>query len=104
MTTEKPETVAVGSDGLLALRLPKTQQELYAAMKAGAICHHMSYRGSFNPTAYYFRSDTMKRCTAAAEALLKRGLIEKYDQDWRGHKLRALANGSHEPRGEQAPR
>lgn len=83
---------SVGSGDLLADGLSKTQRELYVAMKAGAICHHMPYRGRFNPNAYYFRSDTMKRCTAAAEALLRRGLVERYDEDWRGHKLRVSAN------------
>jgi hypothetical protein len=57
------------------MKLTKNQQELLDAMKAGAICHYMRYAGRFNPTAYYFRSDTMMRCTKTAEALLARGLV-----------------------------
>lgn len=71
------------------MKLTERQQELLDAMKRGAVVHYMPYAGRFNRSAYYFRNDTMKRCTAAAEALLKKGLAERYDQDWRGHKLRA---------------
>ena len=49
----------------------------------------MPYAGIFNPAAYYFRSENFKRCTAAAEALLAKGLAEKYDIAWRGHRVRA---------------
>lgn len=69
-------------------------------MSAGVTLHYMPYSGRFNPNAYYFRDDTMKRCTAAAEALLKRGLVEKYDQDWRGHRLRVKANIRSQPHAE----
>lgn len=58
-------------------------------MLKGAICYYQPYMGRFNPSAYYFRNDTMKRCTAAAEALVKRGLVERFNEDWRGHRLRA---------------
>lgn len=67
--------------------LTKPQQELYDAMLRGAKCIYMPFAGSFNPSAYYFRDDTMKRCTAAAKVLLKRGLVEKNVGDWRGHTL-----------------
>jgi K+/H+ antiporter YhaU regulatory subunit KhtT len=59
------------------------QHELYEAMKKGVIIHHIKGRDS-----YYFRTDTMKRCTAQARALRKSGLVEAYSEDWRGCKLR----------------
>ena len=56
------------------------QQELLDAMREkGVKCHYMPYAGSFNPTAYYFRTDTMRRCTATAQSLLDRGLVKKAD-------------------------
>jgi hypothetical protein len=36
----------------------------------------MPYAGRFNPTAYFFRSDNLKRCTAAANALVAKGLAK----------------------------
>lgn len=69
------------------MKLSKTQLELLEAMKNGVKCHYMPYAGRFNPTAYYFRNDTMKRCTAAARALLEKGLAVKTNSDWRGHVL-----------------
>lgn len=57
--------------------LSKTQQDLLDAMKAGVTIHYMPYAGSWNPRPYYFRNDTMKRCTAAAEALRAKGLAER---------------------------
>jgi hypothetical protein len=71
-------------------KLPKTQQELYDAMLKGVKCRYMPYLGSFNPNPYYFRSDTMKHCTAAAKALLAKGLLKEIDRDWRGHTLVAI--------------
>jgi mevalonate pyrophosphate decarboxylase len=65
-------------------------KELYAAMQHGVTCFYMPCAGRFNETAYYFRSDTHKRCTKQAKALIKAGLVEKYDEDWRGHSLRVL--------------
>jgi hypothetical protein len=58
------------------MKLSKTQQELYDAMKAGVIVHYMPYMGRFNPTEYYFRSDNSKRVTSAANALKEKGLAE----------------------------
>lgn len=69
-------------------KLPRTQQELLDAMRGGVTLNYLPYAGSFNPVAYYFRSDNMKRCTAAAEALLRKGLVEKFNESWRGHRLR----------------
>lgn len=72
------------------MKLSKTQQNLYDAMKHGVICHYMEYMGRFRPRPYYFRTDTHKHCTAAANALVKKGLVEKYNQyRYSGkHKLR----------------
>ncbi len=71
------------------MKLSKTQQELLDALRSGVILHYIPYAGRFNPNAYYFRSDNMKRCTAAAEALIAKGFAEVYAKDWRGHKVRA---------------
>jgi hypothetical protein len=67
--------------------LSKTQAELLEAMKNGVACWFMPYMGSFRPTAYYYRDDTGRRCTAPARALLEKGLVEIHAKDWRGHKL-----------------
>jgi hypothetical protein len=69
--------------------LPKTQADLLNALQNGVVLHYMPYMGTFNPSAYYFRDDNHQRCTAAAEALLRKGLAEKYDETWRGHRVRA---------------
>lgn len=71
--------------------LPKTQADLLAAMRSGVTLHYMPYMGTFNATAYYFREDNHKRVTAAATALLEKGLAEKYDVTCRGHRVRAKA-------------
>ena len=73
------------------IKLSKGQQELYSAMLSGVTCSYMPYMGWFNPSSYYYRSDTHKRCTATATALLKKGLVEIFDRDPRlGHSLRAI--------------
>ncbi len=72
------------------MKLSKTQQELHEAMLRGVTCHYMPYSGRFNPSAYYFRSDTMKKCSKAAAALLKLGLVERFNVDLRGCELRAI--------------
>lgn len=87
MANQKTKGTASDVDPASVDRLSRTQQDLFEAMKSGVYCKYMPYQGRFNPTAYYYRSDTMKRCTAAAEALLKKGLVEVKDKDWRGHKL-----------------
>jgi hypothetical protein len=66
--------------------LSKTQAELLAALRAGVGVHYMPYAGRFNPRAYYFRADTYKRCTAAADALIRRGLA-KLEGGWNNKKL-----------------
>lgn len=60
-----------------------------AALLRGARVRFMPYMGRFNQRAYYWRNDSHKKCTAATEALLARGLAEKYDETWRDHKVRA---------------
>lgn len=58
------------------MKLSKTQSELLEAMKGGVVCHYMPYRGWFRPQDYYFRSDTGRRCTAAARSLCDKGLVK----------------------------
>lgn len=70
------------------MKLTAKQQELYDALKQGVVVHYMPYMGRFNPSAYYYRHDTHQKVTVAADALVKKGLAERYDEDWRGHKLR----------------
>ncbi|MBI5255390.1 MAG: hypothetical protein HY855_02745 [Burkholderiales bacterium] len=71
--------------------LPKTQAALLEALRKGVTLHYMPYMGTFNPAAYYFRDDNHQRVTAAATALLSKGLAETYDVTWRGHRVRAKA-------------
>ncbi len=61
-------------------KLTKPQQELLDAMKAGVEIHYMPYRGSFNPTAYYYRSDTRRTVTAAAKALIDLNLAKNAER------------------------
>jgi hypothetical protein len=68
-------------------QLTPSQQELLDAMKAGVVLHYMPYVGRVNPNEYYFRSDTMRKCTSPAKALLKAGLVQVTNKDWRGHTL-----------------
>ena len=85
----QPAPTGVVSGALLGVvKLTKPQRELYDAMLGGMICHYMPYRGWVNPNAYYYRDDNCKKCTKAAQSLEKRGLVERFDEDWRGHKIR----------------
>ena len=68
--------------------LPKTQADLLEALRNGVEVLYMPYRGWFNPTPYYFRKDNGKRVTAAANALIRKGLVEKCNVTWHGHSLR----------------
>jgi hypothetical protein len=68
-----------------APKLSKTQQELLDAMKAGA-------KVSFDigvGYSHYSRSDTNKKCTAAAKALLENGLVKRVN-DGRLHGMHSL--------------
>ncbi|CAN7773866.1 hypothetical protein LJR290_007678 [Variovorax sp. LjRoot290] len=55
------------------MKLSKTQQELFDAMKAGVVVHMAWTRAT---GGYYFRADNMKNCTAAALALSKKGFAK----------------------------
>lgn len=55
-------------------------------MRNGVRVHYMTGLNS-----YSFRSDTMKNCTATVEALLKRGLVEACNKDWKGCVYRPVA-------------
>lgn len=65
------------------MKLSKSQEELLDAMKRGVVVH-----GIFGIDSYYFRSDSFRRCTRPAEALIARGLIERFNDSWRGCTLR----------------
>ena len=71
------------------MKLSKTQQELYDAILSGVVVYYMPYMGRFGGD-YYYRADNLKRCTSAARALGDKKLVERFDESWRGHKLRAL--------------
>lgn len=71
------------------MKLSRYQRELLDAMHAGVRVHYIRRKTMLNATAYYFRSDTMKRCTRAALALLAWGVVEKIDGAPEcGHQLR----------------
>jgi len=67
--------------------LPKTQQELLDAIKSGV---RVSYIVPISRTYgdYFSRNDNYKRVTAAARALLEKGLVEKYDRHTSGFSIR----------------
>jgi hypothetical protein len=71
-----------------AVKLTKAQQALLDAITAGVEVHFFPYAGTWNPKEYYIRWDTHARCTVPARALFALGLVEKFDDSWRGHKLR----------------
>lgn len=56
------------------MKLSKTQQELVDYIKGGGVVSYMEYMGSFNPSEYWFRHDNGDRVTAAAKALIKKGV------------------------------
>lgn len=60
------------------MKLSATQAKLLAQLQGGAVLHYMCYMGRFNPTPYYFCSSDMERCTKAAEALIKKGLVQSH--------------------------
>jgi hypothetical protein len=70
------------------VKLSKPQQELLDAISAGVKVSLTPYAGRFNPKEYYRRWDTNAKCTTAARGLLEKGLVEKFEQTWRGHYLR----------------
>ena len=73
-------------------RLSPPQQRLLDALQRGAICHYMPYGGRFNPTAYYFCTEDMRRCTSQVRSLLRLGLAEMFDiQKYGDHKIRIVS-------------
>lgn len=60
-------------------KLTPAQQELLDAMRRGVEVHYMS-PWSHRQSGYYYRSDTLERCTAAARGLRNRGLA-RFDYD-----------------------
>lgn len=71
------------------LKLTKPQAELLLAMQSGVQLFYMRYMGRFNPNAYYYRGDTHKRCTRAAQSLIEKDFViadpnsrNRYDPDW----------------------
>lgn len=90
-TTDAGRDAVAGQVERRVRPLPRTQADLLEALRKGVTLHYMPYMGTFNPTAYYFRDDNHQRVTAAATALLNKGLAEKYEETWRGHRVRAKA-------------
>ena len=76
----------VGSTDVLGRMPTPAQKELLEAMRNGVIVHFVS-----GMDAHYFRADSLKQCTKQAQGLEDRGLVTRYDQDWRGYKLRPNA-------------
>jgi hypothetical protein len=69
------------------VKLTKRQQEVYDAMKGGAIARYMPYMGRFGGP--YWHIDH-KKVTAQVQALIKRGLVETFDGDFRGQGMKAM--------------
>lgn len=65
------------------MKLTVKQQDLYDALKVGHVCMLIKW----GCDCYYFRTDTMKRCTIQARFLLKHKLVKVKNEDWRGHTL-----------------
>lgn len=55
-------------------KLSKAQAELLEAMRRGVRCHYVA-----GVDAYYFRTDTMRRCTATAFVLRDKGYARVID-------------------------
>ena len=69
--------------------LSKAQQELLTAMMNNGV--RVIFMSGLD--AYAFRTDTHRRCTTIVEALVKRGLVERYGEDWRGFEYRVGKEG-----------
>jgi hypothetical protein len=67
--------------------LHKTQAALLDALRSGVKLHYVPCIG------IYFRGDNLQGVTAAARALLSKGLAEKHDQTLEQHRVRAKAIG-----------
>jgi t-SNARE complex subunit (syntaxin) len=67
--------------------LTAAQRDLLDAAKAGTTVHFMG-----GGSCYYFRTDTMKRCTKQAQALICKGFLVEQSRDWRGAKYKFQEN------------
>jgi len=65
------------------MKLSKTQQELLLKMQAGKTLYYMPYLGNSNRQNYYFFCDISRMsCTAAAKALIHKGLVQLVGNHW----------------------
>ena len=67
------------------MKLTKTQIELLLYMQEGARLFYMPYMGRFRQNPYYFAASDKGerlRCTVAADALIKKGLIIRSQKGW----------------------
>ena len=73
---------------------PQMTRVLSELSKQGVVAHYMPHAGH-GTSSYYFLTSTHERCTAQIRALLKRGLVEKYDCSQFGdrHKVRITKQG-----------
>lgn len=60
------------------IKLSKTQVELLRAMREGAEIHYQRYMGTFADRQFW-RVDTFKPVTAAADALVNKGLAKIHE-------------------------
>ena len=58
------------------MKLSKTQQELLLKMQAGKTLYYMPYLGNSNRQNDYFFCEISRSCTAAAKALINKGLVQ----------------------------
>lgn len=64
------------------MKLSKTQQETLGDFKKDSFLHFMPYMGSFNPSAYYFMSGTMKRYRySTVQKLITLGYLETFAEE-----------------------
>ena len=63
------------------MKLSKTQSELLQKLQSGETLHYIAYMGRYNPNAYFFCGAT--RCTKAADALIKKGVVERCGNQWK---------------------
>ena len=69
------------------MKLSKAQSELLAAMKAGVRVHYMT-----GIDAHASREDTGRACTSTIFALERCGLVEAYNESFRGCMYRPVAD------------
>ena len=64
------------------MKLSKTQQELLLKMQAGKTLYYMPYLGNSNRQNDYFVCEISRSCTAAAKALINKGLVKLVGKHW----------------------